>query len=292
MQLLIDKLSRLATRSAWNYHPGGAIATEPAAWACIALTEHKQYNAARLAADWLHKTQTTDGSVGVTPSQDTPAWTTSLAILSWNYLDQATGEGHYQSSIKHALEWALNTQGKTAERNSEIGHDPTLVGWSWAEGTHSWLEPTILFVAALKAAGRADHPRTREAVRLIVDRLLPEGGCNYGNTMVLGQTLLPHVQPTGLAMLALAGEDNRDPRIAKSLDYLERTLRADSSTASLCYAVMGLAAHGRHLPKASQWLASAEERESSCYRLALVSVAQSKSLSWLSPQNRLEVAGV
>lgn len=292
MQPGLEKLRQLATKSEWNYHSGGAIATEPAAWACLALTQHQEYDAASLAAEWLQEVQAKDGSVGVTPSQTTPAWTTSLAILAWNSLDASTGKGLYRNSLERALQWTLNTQGKTAERNSEIGHDPTLVGWSWAEGTHSWLEPTTLFVMALKATGHSDHPRTREAVRLIIDRLLPEGGCNYGNTMVLGQTLLPHVQPTGLAMLALAGEGNNDARIAKSLDYLEESLRADSSTASLCYGTLGLAAHSRQLPQATQWLSEAGERQSSCYRLALIAQAQSESLSWLSSQQGLEVAGV
>ena len=93
--------------------------------------------------------------------------------------------------------------------------------WPWVLGTHSWIEPTAFNVLALKAAGRGEHPRTREAVRLLVDRLLPTGGCNYGNTTVLGQQLRPHLAPTGLVLLSLAGEQINDSRIAKSLAYLQ-----------------------------------------------------------------------
>lgn len=292
MQLLLEKLVRLAQESAWNYHAGGAIATEPAAWACLALAEHGEHESAKLAAEWLQQVQDKKGSVGVTPTQSLPAWTTSLAILAWSSCDSLTGEGRYEASLARALKWTLNARGKTAERQSEIGHDPTLVGWSWAEGTHSWLEPTTLFVMALKAAGYANHPRTREAVRLIVDRLLPDGGCNYGNTMVLGQTLLPHVQPTGLAMLALAGEKSNDPRVAKSLDFLEDSLQPDSSTASQCYAVLGLNAHGRDTSQTEEWLAAAAQRESSCYRLALIALARKNSQRWLSPKRAVEFAGL
>src|SRR2546428_787916 len=83
------------------------------------------------------------------------------------------------------------------------------------------LAATAMHVLALKAAGHRDHPRTREAVRLLIDRLLPGGGCNYGNTIVLGQELRPQLQPTGLAMLALAGETDPDGRVAMSLAYLK-----------------------------------------------------------------------
>ena len=99
-----------------------------------------------------------------------------------------------------------------------------LVGWPWAEGTHSWVEPTALAVLALKSVGLGDHERTREAVRLLHDRLFSDGGCNYGNTVVLGQTLRPHLQPTALALLALWQEADRGGRVTRSIDYLEAGL--------------------------------------------------------------------
>ena len=166
-----------------------------------------------------------------------------------------------------------------------------LVGWSWAEDTHSWLEPTALFAIALKSTEFAGHERTREAVRLIVDRLLPAGGCNYGNTIVLGQTLLSHIQPTGLAMLALAGEANNDLRIEKSLELLENSLGPESPVASLCYGLLALRAHDRLPAGASGWLESAAERTSSCYKRALIALAAAPTLEWLAPgASSLEVA--
>ena len=59
---------------------------------------------------------------------------------------------------------------------------------------------------ALRAAGRASHPRVREAVRLLCDRALDEGGWNYGNTRVFANTLQPFPATTGIALTALAGE--------------------------------------------------------------------------------------
>jgi hypothetical protein len=165
-----------------------------------------------------------------------------------------------------------------------MGHDSKLVGWPWALGTHSWVEPTALAVLALKSAGHADHPRTREAVRLLQDRLLPDGGCNYGNTTVLGQMLRPHIQPTALSLLALHGESDAEGRIGRSLDYLQSAIHEDTATASLAYAVWALARHGRLLDEASDWLGAAAGRRAtlnSPLRMALLILASAAVESFI-----------
>jgi hypothetical protein len=144
-------------------------------------------------------------------------------------------------------------------------------------------------VLAIKSVGRGDHPRAREAVRLLIDRLLPEGGCNYGNTVVMDQVLRPHLEPTGLAMLALAGEADTTGRIAKSLDYLARELSLRTAAASLAYGLMGLAAHDRLPVNAGSWLEAAYRRtaahEAAPYRLALVALAALGADSPLNVRN-------
>jgi hypothetical protein len=173
--------------------------------------------------------------------------------------------------------WLLATKGEIVTETEPLSHDRTLVGWPWIGGTHSWIEPTAFSVLALKAAGHAQHARTREAVRLLVDRLLPTGGCNYGNTFVLGQKLLPHVQPTGICLLAIAGEEVADPRIARSINYLHQSLSETMAVTSLCYGLLGLIAHGERPKQAEAWLAGAYERECrrgrSSYKLALLALA-------------------
>jgi hypothetical protein len=202
-------------------------------------------------------------------------------MLSWLACDRDA----FADNIRIALDWALAEHGKPQERNSQVGHDTTLLGWSWAVKTHSWLEPTAFFVLALRAAGLDDHARTREGVRLIADRLLPEGGCNYGSTMVLGQYTLPQVEPTGVAMLALTGEQITDPRVEKSLAYLEANVSGDTPTSSLCYGLIGLTAHNRRPALTEQWLAAALERELSrdtgAFKLALLTLASVHDRSWL-----------
>jgi hypothetical protein len=91
----------------------------------------------------------------------------------------------------------------------------------------------------------------------MVDRLLPDGGCNHGNTFVLGQELRPHIQPSGLVMLAIPYEAATEPRVAKTLKYLEQVVDDTTTAASLAYALHGLAAHGRKHPRADELLAAA-----------------------------------
>jgi hypothetical protein len=232
--------------------------------------------AARRPAQWLADLQQRDGSVGVSASECDPRWPTSLAMLAWRTVDRAAGDNRFNGQVERAAAWSLNARGKPAPRSPHIGHNTELVGWSWAANTHSWLEPTCLFVLALRAAGREDHDRVREGVRLIVDRLLPGGGANYGNTIVLGQALLPHVQPTGLAMLALGGEQVADDRVPTSLDYLKASVGANLAPASLAFACLGLAAQGRRPANCDELIAAAfskARRPLTCYEQALLLLA-------------------
>jgi hypothetical protein len=276
---LVNRLAGLVPAA---YSHGGEPASEPTAWAGLALLAHGRRNAAIKAARWLADQQADDGSIGVTSSRPAPSWPTSLAVLLWRAVDIETDSPQFADRIARGLKWSLAQQGETLPRNSLFGHDSTLVGWSWAPRTHSWLEPTAMFVLALKAVGQSQHPRTREAVRLLIDRQLPAGGCNYGNTIVLGQSLLPHVQPTGLAMMALAGEGYDDPRTAYSLSYLRREISAEMATASLCYGLMGLAAHDRRTPNDEGRLQHAWTRvdthDRSPYKLALIAAAAAEEL--------------
>jgi hypothetical protein len=277
MDWTLDLLDRLTGIVPGGYAADGEPTTEPTALAGLALVAHGRIDVAAIAANWLANQQANVGSVGISPERTTPCWPTSLAIMLWQAVQSATGSNKYASSIDHAVQWTLAERGRIQERSTFARHDTTLTGWSWAANTHSWLEPTAMFVLALKACGHIRHPRTREAVRLISDRLLPTGGCNYGNTIVLGQTLLPHLQPTGLAMMALADEENEDPRVVLSLNYLHRELCQDTTTASLCYGLLGLAAHNRSPAGRRAWLERAYhgalQRRGSCYKLALLALA-------------------
>ncbi len=218
MPWLDDVLARLGSAAGWGYLPDGPSAAEPAALAALALMAHEQADAARGPLNWLGRQQSPSGGCGVLSGEADPAWPTAWAVLAWTAGQRAAD----CAAIKNGAAWLLATEGKPLPKNEGLGHDTTLIGWPWVETTHSWVEPTAMAVIALKAAGMSQHPRTREAVRLLIDRLLEAGGCNYGNTMVLEQTLRPHMQPTGICLWALAGEPDRDGRIGQAIDYLRR----------------------------------------------------------------------
>ncbi|HEX4128648.1 MAG TPA: hypothetical protein VHZ24_01310 [Pirellulales bacterium] len=251
-------IDELAAAEAWSYRAGATPATEPTALAALTLGVHGRTEAAERASRWLVEYQNVDGSLGINADQDAPHWPTSLAVLAWCAADAAAnGSPRYSENIARATRWIDSVGGKPAERTADLGHDTTLIGWPWVEGTHSWMEPTAWCVLALKASGQGEHPRTREAVRLLIDRLLPEGGANYGNTWVLGQLLRPHLEPTGVALLALAGEEDQDGRIAKSRAWLASGLGPTTTAASLAYGLMGLAASDEVPRQADRWLADA-----------------------------------
>ena len=264
MNWLHHTLDALTGESGWCYQPAAEAATEPAALAALALVGHGRADASHRACRWLVDHQNDDGSLGITASQREPAWPTGLAVLAWSAahtgLEPTRRSGPYAANIERAIAWILAHEGNTMPQAEYAGHDTTLRGWPWVEGTHSWIEPTAMNLLALRATGHVDHPRAREAVLLLLDRLLSHGGCNYGNTTVLGQELVPHLEPTGLAMVALAGERDATGRIARSLAYLEANLSPRTTAASLSYAVLGLAAHGQTPPDIDNRLASAAEQ--------------------------------
>lgn len=268
-----ELLDRLATQIPCGYHPRGPASTEPTALAAIALSAANRPTAK--AIQWLARLQSADGSVGPTAEQSSPGWPTSVAVLAALAIGRAADGPGFDAA--RAVNWIMQTAGDALPGPDQTAQQPVNVGWPWVTGTFSWVEPTALHVVALKAAGFKDHPRTREAVAMLIDRLLRNGGCNYGNTVVLGQELRPHVQPTGLAMLALAGTPDFAGRIARSLDFLATNLSIETTSASLAYGLMGLAAHGRFPTDATKWLHAAYRRtiarDGAAYKLALLSLA-------------------
>jgi len=292
MRDLQRHLHRLAKAKAWTYGAAAESAAEPAAWTAIALAAHGLGDEARAPVQWLAEIQRADGAVGMTVGQEEPNWPTGLAMLAWCAIDRLGGTTDFRDCAERAAAWSLAARGEPSPRSALIGHDTTLVGWSWAAATHSWLEPTCFFTMGLAAAGYGEHPRTREGRRLVLDRLLPGGGANYGNTMVMGQELLPHVQPSGVAMLALAGQAVSDPRIERTLAFLERGVEAETAPASWSFACLGLTAHRRRPATAeARWQAVVQYnawRPLAEHELALLLLAAEPRLGWI--ENRRDGA--
>jgi hypothetical protein len=257
-------LDQLSLRPCCGYQADAQPAAEPTALTALALAAWGRKEQAQQAAAWLTQLQAEDGSVGVRDGEPTPRWPTGLAVLAWIAAHPPVSRPSEQplngNSVERAIDWILGMHSKPLPQATATSHDTKLIAWPWVEGTHAWVEPTAFHVLALKAAGHARHPRTREAVQLLLDRQLPDGGCNYGNTLVLGRQLRPHLQPTGIAMTALGGTPARDERVDRSLDYLAGNISRRTPSMSLCWSLLGLRAHGRQCGQADSWLADAAKR--------------------------------
>jgi hypothetical protein len=294
MSWLDETLARLSSQPCSGYRPNGPAAVEPTALAAMALAAHGRRDASTAALEWLAGVQSPDGSLGISAALTRPRWPTGWALLAW-CVDSCSpnapvwapsedgrrwqDESRYSPMVQRAAEWILSCKGRPIPQSPECSHDTTLEAWPWVEGTHSWIEPTAIHLLALKASGYGGHACSRDAVRLLCDRAARAGGWNYGNPELSGVPLPAQVQPTGLALAALAGESGAKREVELAVAYLRRTLSPRVTTASLCYAILGLAAHGQRSPQFSTWLESAARRtlgeDAAPYRLALLALAAS-----------------
>jgi hypothetical protein len=193
--------------------------------------------------------QQPDGRVCITPAHPEAFWPTPLAILAWN------GSASHREAQSRAVQFLQDTTGIHFKKdpNSPVTHDSSIRGWPWIAKTHSMVEPTALSLIALRIAGHAEHERTREAARMLMDRQLPAGGWNYGNTFVYGQELYPQPENTGVALDALAGSAPRK-EVARSLKYLASRTERVRAPLSLGWGLLGLGAWGARPGKARLWL--------------------------------------
>jgi hypothetical protein len=224
----------------WSYAAAGRPYTEPTALAAMAFAAHDpKHPAIAPALQWLTKAQTPDGSLGLTPDDPIPPWPTALAALAWRWA--APNPNAFQQPLMQAVKWLMTFEGIPLPQSPITGHDTTLIGWPWVEGTHSWIEPTAYAVLTAKSFGQGNHPRIREAVTLILDRAVETGGWNYGNNRVLMNQLRPFPACTGLALLALGGEPESE-QSKNAINYLTTEVARIRSPMSLAFSLMALIA--------------------------------------------------
>lgn len=217
---------------------GGDYRPDATAWAALAFKVCGQDDGmiqqlqARLAAGQLD-----DGRVCISQMHHDAFWPTSLAILAWH---KSTDHINNQ---KRAIDFLLHTSGRHWEKSpdSPVVNDPSIQGWPWIENTSSWVEPTALAMIALRTTGYEKHPRAIEAIALLMDRQLPKGGWNYGNTIVYGKEL--HSMPglTGIALQAVAGLVSKE-QIEKSLIYLKTDCEKLYTPFALGWSLLGVSA--------------------------------------------------
>jgi hypothetical protein len=249
--------SRLITEGGCNDRPGTGYRADATAWAIQGLRAAAMgsdvFEAARsrLAADQL-----ADGSICISPLHHQAFWPTSLAILAWQ------GSPAHRDNQRRAVQFLLQSTGQHWEKSTSdpVSHDTALRGWPWIAETHSWVEPTAISMIALRAAGYAGHPRIEEATRMLMDRQLPHGGWNCGNTIVFGQELRPAPESTGTALHALGGLVPRE-KVQLSLDYLSKEVTRLHTPISIGWSLLALNSWSVSPPNAPNLIASCLERQ-------------------------------
>lgn len=216
----------------YGYRSRGAA--EPTALAAMALSARGDDVSA--SRRWLAEVQRPDGGVPILDRMEGPCWPSALAALAWQ------GDDAFLAPADGALAWLSGASGVGVPRNDSVGHDTSLVAWSWTPDTHSWVEPTSYALLAL-GPSHVDE-RTDEAVRLLMDRQLRAGGWNYGNTRVLGSALRPFPATTGLALAALAGRpevrEYDDGPLRRSRQWLAAAVADIRAPLSLAWGLIGL----------------------------------------------------
>lgn len=278
-----DLCGRTVTEGGFSASPGGGYHPGATAWAILALAmvdirpELVRKARSRLAAGQLK-----DGRLSISPEKSEAYWPTSLAVLAWHGGGLTDCEAQ-----RRAVRFLLDNSGLHWRKGAHevVGHDTAIRGWPWIDSTHSWVEPTSLAVIALTVAGHAGHKRVQEALRMLMDRQLPKGGWNYGNTLVFGKELHPMADATGMALSALSGQVSK-ASIARSLQYLTNETIRLRTPLSLSWGLLGLGAWGERPRDSREWVIETLKKQegyglfdSSLLSLLLIAYAANRGLS-------------
>ncbi|HEY7314229.1 MAG TPA: DUF362 domain-containing protein [Gemmataceae bacterium] len=271
---LSEALAAQACRDGgWGYAAGQPTHLEPTCLALLAVSRQPQRFAAVIESgrNWLRQCADGDGTYRLGRGRPEAVWPTALVLFV-----QAT-LGDNSDAIQQTASALLGRKGRKSEKTDEdiSDLDDNLIGWPWAEGNFSWVEPTAWACLALRRAGQGRHPRVLEGLKMLLDRSLEKGGINYGNRCIFGIALEPIPAPTALMLLALQGRPE-DERIAASVEYLRRIERTSDDLEHLCWARLALDVYGWRAEGVSPLLKSQEQGADaprSPWKLALAALA-------------------
>ena len=185
MSWLERALDHLSRRPISGYQPADTPAVEPTALAAMALIAHGRTDPASRALDWLGDLQSQEGFLGIRSRQSQPHWATGWAVMAWLAGASGCGEPNVRltaGNLRDAVasndsRWVVaanvraigssSWKGQAAPRSPEFAHDTTLQGWSWVEGTHSWVEPTAINLGSegQRTCGSSSLPRSSATAR-------------------------------------------------------------------------------------------------------------------------------
>ena len=240
--LFLDRLAALAhPEGGWGYAPDQPAHLEPTCLGLLALVlepaSHREvFDKARAA---LERCGAGDGTYRLERGREEAVWPTALVLFMQSVLRTKDEDRARTAAALLQLRGRLPANHDDGEIHDI---DLTLVGWPWADGNFSWVEPTAWACLALRRTGLGDHARVQEGQRLLLDRTFDEGGINYGNRHILGKSLEPVPGPTALMLLALQGHGH-EPRVQASVRYLQREEVVGDDLEHLCWARLALTAH-------------------------------------------------
>ena len=230
----------------WGYYAGKASRIEPTAWGLLALSAAGDLGPAATHAAFLQRLQQPSGWLVEGANQPVNIGFNALTAFAWASEPTLASDGA-RAKLFGALVGSKGIRVKTVDPN---GQDNSLQGWSWIDGTFSWVEPTAWGLLALKRARRADlnvdgaAARIDEAERLLINRMCRTGGWNFGNAAAMNQDLRAYVPTTALALLAMQ-DRNTENAVAKSVAFLETHWSEEVSAPAMGLSLLALAAFGR-----------------------------------------------
>ncbi len=231
-------LSIQNTDGGWSYYQGLPSQPEPTALTILALARTGQYQTQiQNGLNYLSSLQDSSGAIRVPGAFSKSYWPTALVVITFQQLQPES------PVVKKALGWLFSQRTKTTEMNEELARDfeidTSLVGWSWTEDTFSWVDPTSWVILALRHCGHADHARTQEGLKLLLDRAYSEGGANCGNRRIYGSMTEP--VPGNTCTLLLAHSRLEDhPKLVAARRYLRDSITRHTDLEHLCWIRLAL----------------------------------------------------
>ena len=260
---------QLPRTGGWS-HNGAQFATEPTAWALLALRSSTWASIAKEQGFTALMSRRRSGGLWPAVEDWTGAnfWTTAIAVNALMILDAepktlASSVDALVHSRPLEASWLVRLKFRFSDR--QVRFDPTKYGWPWVPDTVSWVVPTSMVLITLErarrrglAGGSEIDNRLRLGTEMLFDRACAGGGWNAGNSLVYGVPLRPHIDATAIALAALRPH-YREPIVRNSLTWLLGCVQCPSAY-SLAWLILAVSTYREVRSDITPALAAARDR--------------------------------